>query len=135
MASPAAVHNRQQNRAAQTAHKRRRELDRQQFEADVSARMTARFFPGLANPPLMVLSYRYWQARRCGWDPLSPLWAQDARGSKVDPQDGESWKWWCSIHPRQRQQFIASSRFRLVIPSVRGKFVRNGPHDPYRSAA
>jgi hypothetical protein len=114
MASSAAVENRRLNRKADRLSRREKELKRIEHERAVALRMTVRFFPGVNHPPLMLLSYRYWQARRCGWDAMSKQHAVDAQKRPVDPAEGQMWLWWCQMHWRERAHIVSLSKFRLV---------------------
>jgi hypothetical protein len=114
MASPAAVENVRKNRESKRQWRRRKEEERLKFEQGVAVRMTARFYPDLDTIPLMLLNYRYWQMRRCGWDAMSKRFAIDLFGRPVDPHDGVTWNWWCRIHWSHREKILAMTRIRLV---------------------
>jgi hypothetical protein len=108
----AAVANRRTNRAARKSIEREKREKREALERQVAHRMTERFYRG-QMPSLMVLDYRYWQARRCGWDMLSKELAIDPLGRPCDPHVGETWCFWKRQHYKHRAQLVTLSIFRL----------------------
>jgi hypothetical protein len=63
---------------------------------------------------LLSLDIRYWQAKQCGWD----ITAERLRtvghrpdGSAIlcDPTDTPHWRWWCRLHPAERQLVLRMS--------------------------
>jgi hypothetical protein len=59
---------------------------------------------------LILLDYRYWLARRCGWNPLAPQWrlsglkTADGRDVLCHPQESRIWQWWTRLHWKHRQE-------------------------------
>jgi hypothetical protein len=43
---------------------------------------------------LVHLDYRWWQCRRCGWD----------------PDDAVVWAWWSKLHHKNREELVRLSR-------------------------
>lgn len=80
--------------------------------------MTRRFFPPVLypeGPPMTALDYRYWQARRCGWDAMSAEMRRNARGEPCHPKDSLFWHWWAIVlHWKQRSSMVGMSSIRLV---------------------
>ena len=114
----AAVLNRRANRAARTMVKRERQRLRHEHERLVAARMIARFF---GNRPLQLitLDYRYWQARRCEWDPVADSFARNAMGRLCHPMESLAWYFWTrQVHPKAREQLVKMSphRLRRAVP-------------------
>lgn len=103
------VQNRRDNRAALQRSRRMRERDRLEFEAQVACKMNARFFNGRI-PSIIVLDYRYWQMRRCGWDVVDD---RSPFNEGLDPRECSCWKWWTGIHWQQRANMVKLSHFRL----------------------
>jgi hypothetical protein len=112
MASVEAVARRRANRRARKEQRERRR-EREVHQAGVAKRMVVRFF-GTMPPHLMVLGYMYWQARRCGWDALSPYISVDAKGRRCDPTDGVAWRFWTALHYKTREELVRLSSFRLI---------------------
>ena len=84
---------------------------------DVAARMVRRFFGG-QTPDLVVLDYRYWQARRCGWDVLDEQWRRVGRmpnGSPVlcEPTETATWRWWTELNYKRRDALVGQINFYL----------------------
>lgn len=113
MASVEAVARRRHARAARSEQERTRREERERHQAKVAQKMVTRFY-GSMPPHLMQLGYMYWQARRCGWDAISPTWAKDENGRKCDPTEGVAWNYWKSLHYRQREELVRLSTFRLI---------------------
>lgn len=108
-----AVANRRANRAARSLSERAKREQREARDRDVADRMTKRFYAG-QMPSLMVLDYRYWQARRCGWDMLGEMLARDPFGRPCDPHAGVTWHFWKGLHYKTRSQLVVLSTFRLI---------------------
>lgn len=105
MASIEAIERRRANRKARNEMKRLR----REREAKIAKRMFQRFYQNGRPVNLILLDYRYWQARRCGWDVM----ATSIRG-KVEPNDCETWQWWTGLHYESRGHFVRISQFRLL---------------------
>lgn len=80
--------------------------------------MTRRFFPPLLypeGPPLLALDYRFWQARRCGWDVTDKAMRYDGIDRPLlAPTDTPLWRWWVRIHYKQRSELVYLSKLRLL---------------------
>ncbi len=104
--SPKANHLRECRRLRSLSRRERAEARRDR-EREVSIRMIGRFFNG-DGIHLILLDYRYWLARRCQWNPLSPQWRitgakyPDGRDILYDPKSSPMWLWWANLHHRQR---------------------------------
>jgi hypothetical protein len=107
-----AVGRRRLNRAARRQHERHRQEERQRHEREVAVRMTARFFPG-EPVRLILLDYRYWQLRRCGWDLIKPEYSQTAAGRPCDPYDSHVLYFWSRLHHKVRDKIVRMSPHRL----------------------
>lgn len=103
------------NRAAYKAAKRQKAKQRDEQQRIIVHRMIRRLYMGKEPSHFLCYDYRYWQARRCGWDLLSKEFALDAAGKPCDPWDGEVWDWWRSIHPQQREYIADHSLVRNVF--------------------
>ncbi len=108
----AAVANRRACRAARQVSEHERRLRRDERDRDVADRMTRRFYRG-QMPALICFDYRYWQARRCGWDALSEDFARDPIGRPCDPHNSVMWHFWTSLHYKTRSHLVTLSTFRL----------------------
>lgn len=108
----AAVANRRLNRASARRHERTRAEERQHHEREVAVRMVARFFPG-APVSLILLDYRYWQLRRCGWDLMKPEYSRTALGRACDPYDSHLLYFWGRLHHKTRDKIVRMSPHRL----------------------
>lgn len=108
----AAVANRRLNRASARQHERQRQEQRQQHEREVAVRMAARFFPG-EPVSLILLDYRYWQLRRCGWDLMKPEYSRTAMGRLCDPHDSHLLYFWGRLHPKTRDKIVRMTPHRL----------------------
>lgn len=115
-ASAEAVERRRMNRRARREAKHRKREDRMVKERVVAERMFRRFYHDRQPPHMIVLDYRYWQARRCGWDALSDELSIDRKGHPVDPHDGATWVWWTLLHWQQREWLASHSINRLLRP-------------------
>ncbi len=120
MATLQAIENRRRNRRAASAAKadRRNRRPAAEREQAVAVRMKRRFFSG-EDIDLMLLDYRYYQIRRCGWDVLSEgvrTIGHDRAGGRIlcDATDTVQWRWWCSLHPKERNVLVVLSELRLV---------------------
>lgn len=107
MATTQAVHNRRENRKALHQSKTAKAAARRAYEQGVAVRMTQRFFPNKAIR-LIWLDYRYWQARRCGWDATDPSYAMG-----YDPQSSPMWLWWTCLPWWSRMELVKLSGVRL----------------------
>lgn len=108
----AAVANRRQNKASAREHERKRQEQRQQHEREVAVRMSGRFFPG-QPVQLILLDYRYWQLRRCGWDLLKPEYSRTAMGRACEPYDSHLLYFWSRLHHKTRDKIVRMSPHRL----------------------
>lgn len=115
----AAKINRRLNRAAASAAARAKaqRRDQHQRDSEVAVRMTRRFFPPVLypeGPPLLTIDYRYWQARRCGWDALADKPRVSAKGIETQPMSDEEWHWWTRLHYETRGYLVRLSAFKLT---------------------
>lgn len=113
MASPEAVARRRSNRQARTVAEMSRREQREAAQRETARRMLVRFYGG-RHVHLMQLDYRYWQARRCGWDPVSVNVAVSDTGLGCDPHESSFWRFWVCVHWRQREELVRLSHFRLL---------------------
>jgi hypothetical protein len=106
---PVAVARRRFARRARSEGRRAKDAERRKREHDVAVRMVGRFFGG-SVVHLILLDYRYWLARRCGWNPLAPQWrlsglkTADGRDVLCHPQESRIWQWWTRLHWKHRQE-------------------------------
>lgn len=112
-----AVQRRRDVRGLRRLSQEQRRQRRESREREIARRMVGRFFGGEAVH-LVVLDYRYWLARRCGWDALSPAWrdtgANSADGKPIlyHPLASPFWLWWAGsdgLHYTQREMFARLS--------------------------
>ncbi len=75
--------------------------------------MVRRYFSPLTYPdgvPLIFLDYRYWQARRCGWNALDPTISRDPLLRPCEAMRSVTWHWWTHLHYKQRGMLARLSR-------------------------
>lgn len=113
MATGEAVARRRANRQARSTSDRSRREQREAFQRETARRMVVRFFAG-RHVHLMQLDYRYWQARRCGWDPVALHVALADSGLPCDPHESSFWRFWVCVHWRSRDELVRLSTFRLL---------------------
>jgi hypothetical protein len=107
------------NRAAAraSAQSKASRRDQHQHDREVAVRMTRRFFPSdrfPGGPPLLTIDYRYWQARRCGWDALADKPRVSAKGLETQPMSDAEWRWWTRLHYETRGYLVRLSAFKLT---------------------
>lgn len=115
MATVEAVLRRRANRKARQDSRTEKTRQREQREREIAVRVARRFW-GDGPVYVIVLSYAYWQARRCGWDALSA----EVRGKYLDadgktshlfhPSESPFWLWWSNLHPGQRGKMVKASQ-------------------------
>jgi hypothetical protein len=103
------------NRAAATRDQEARRQRREEYERSLAKRMTVRFY-GSMPASIMVLDYRYWMLRRCGWDVLTQRWSIDDDGNATDAANSTIWKWWGRLGCDRRAELVYLSHHRLVQP-------------------
>lgn len=110
MADVVAVMRRREARKFRNLSRRSRDERRTEHEQAVAVRMVGRFYGGHVVH-LILLDYRYWLARRCGWNPLAAQWRHtgakhaDGRDVLYEPYASPLWLWWAGLHYTQRKQF------------------------------
>lgn len=75
-----------------------RQAERERKQRKIAERMCLRF----GRPfTVLYLDYRYWTAKRCGFDPEIP----------------SVWSWWRGLHPWDREMVLRYSPHDLIRPS------------------
>jgi hypothetical protein len=102
MATQEAVERRREFRRLRSSEKSERRKQREFRNAQWSERMIRRRFIPPDEVRLLHLDFRYWLARRCGWDALSKELACDEQRRSCDPAQSVFWLWWTGLHAATR---------------------------------
>lgn len=117
-----AVERRRETRALRQIWQKQREekrRSREEREQVIAREMVQRFYRGRVIYRI-ILTYRYWQARKCGFDACDAelrgaYVGEDGRRHLFDPEDSRFWYWWAyQLHPEQRIRLVEMSNLRLV---------------------
>lgn len=109
-----AVQRRRDSRESRTLTRREKEARREERERKIAHRMVGRIYGGQVIH-LILLDYRFWLARRCGWNALSPdvrdtgKKGPDGRPVLSHPYSSSFWRWWRDLHYTQRKAFADMS--------------------------
>lgn len=113
MANLQAVLRRRENRRAALRAETRKDAERERFERDVATRMKRLIFGAEAIPDLILIDYRYWQLRACGWDVVADKsLRRGSDGKPCDPSECQTWVWWTGLHWTQRRAIRGMSKGR-----------------------
>ena len=118
MASVEAVLRRRLNRKARHASREEKARQRAEKEREIAVRLKRRFFGEDEVIYACVLDWRYWQARRCGWDALAAevrgkYLGADGKCHLYHPSESPFWYWWTRLHHENRNRLVCLSTFRV----------------------
>lgn len=78
------------------------------FRERVARRMIKRWYgERVWEVPLVMCDYRYWQARSCGWEPMTRT---DTTGAPMGPLADWYGEWWCTLSYETRDGMVRVSR-------------------------
>jgi hypothetical protein len=99
------------NRRFARADKTARRIERENREKKAVIRLSTRALRHGFAFSLLQLDHRYWCLKSCGWDILTKEYARDDDGQPCLPENTPIWRWWVSMHWRDRDAIRKASIF------------------------